>query len=529
MADLSVLQDFAAAQGFDLTNPLDHDQVVSLAEYWLPRIFFYEEEKFHPISLDEVIGMVEDLFGQLPPDAQSEWQVGRFVRTGPASGEARVFDPPVVHVPDGSIPVGDLSLPVVRVLNDGSPTREALAHPDANGDAVISHGASFRRSSQFFGGNQTASGGAVAATGDPFLPRATTVILDQDGDEKEVPVITVLASFKNLLETLKYELAVEEADDYPPDGLRGGFDIAAQLFRPVSNLVPLPSSVRRQVLLDLIAAHESGESLSTALEGLPPGWILDEVAWDTVTRYAFLEYDFFYAYNDFERVQTTPFDNEHEGDDEGCCLVFDRNVINLAAAGDAPDSLLRAVPHSIITSVHEESQDADRFRFIPPPVPLPDDPDRLPRDDMDLNVYVAWGSHATYLTPGDHDLVDLGDVFGLVQEEFPLLMLVPPVVLAAALIVAIIDHFVDTEDKTSEDGIFTAPEDALEDDALAVLQRLLVMPMSADRHIYQPSEEDLLRLRAFAGKWGGHDGLIDKSPRFKAKTGRYFRRLLAKL
>jgi hypothetical protein len=53
--------------------------------------------------------------------------------------------------------------------------------------------------------------------------------------------------------------------------------------------------------------------------------------------------------------------------------------------------------------------------------------------------------------------------------------------------------------------------------------------MSPNRHIYQPSEEDLLRLRAFAGRWGGHDGLIDKSPRFRAKTGHYFRRLLARL
>ena len=48
------------------------------------------------------------------------------------------------------------------------------------------------------------------------------------------------------------------------------------------------------------------------------------MAWDAVTRFAFLEYYFFYAYNDFERYQTALFDNEHEGDDEGCCLVFDR-------------------------------------------------------------------------------------------------------------------------------------------------------------------------------------------------------------
>ena len=60
-------------------------------------------------------------------------------------------------------------------------------------------------------------------------------------------------------------------------------------------------------------------------------------------------------------------------------------------------------------------------------------------------------------------------------------------------------------------------------------QRLIVLPMSAEEHIYQPGHEDLLRLRAFAGKWGGHDSFIDKSPRFVARTGRYFRKLLANL
>src|SRR5687767_14583091 len=73
-------------------------------------------------------------------------------------------------------------------------------------------------------------------------------------------------------------------------------------------------------------ARGAGESISTALQALPPGWRLDKRAWDAVTRYAFLEYYFLYAYNDFERYQTTPFDNEHEGDDERCWLVFDRNV-----------------------------------------------------------------------------------------------------------------------------------------------------------------------------------------------------------
>jgi hypothetical protein len=85
-----------------------------------------------------------------------------------------------------------------------------------------------------------------------------------------------------------------------------------------------------------------------------------------------------------------------------------------------------------------------------------------------------------------------------------------------------------TEDKTSDDGVRTGPDDVVGGHPAAVASRLLVLPMSADEHIYQPQHEDLLRLRAFAGKWAGHDGFIDKSPPFPAKTGRYFLELLTK-
>ena len=43
---------------------------------------------------------------------------------------------------------------------------------------------------------------------------------------------------------------------------------------------------------------------------------------------------------------------------------------------------------------------------------------------------------------------------------------------------------------------------------------------------YLRRHEELLALRAYAGKWGGHDGTVDKSPPFAPKTGRYFRKLL---
>ncbi len=523
MANLQELQNFAASQGFDLTQPLKHEQVEKLAETWLPDVRFYEKEKFHPIALDESISMVRDLFNGLSENAKDEWRLTLPVSTG-NGGEFRKFDPPVVRVRDGFF---------FRVLNEAGSVEQAFEHPDADDDAVFTHGASFARSNKFFGAEETVSGGEVPAAGDPFLPRATTPLLDENGnpridengDKIPWPLITVLASFKNLLETLKYELAVEEANHYPPDALRGGFDIAPQLFKPISP----PPDVRRDFLQALIAAYEANQPLEPVLQGLSEGIELNVEAWRALTQFAFLEYDFFYAYNDFNRVQTTPFENEHEGDNEGCCLVFDRRRIKRAAENNDPNALLRVVPHSIITSVHEEDYKADDFRQIPTPTPPPDHPDQLPRESLDLAVYVAWASHATYLTPGDHDLVDFQDVYDKVVDGFPIPLIDAPVALVVALILSIIDHFIDTEDKTSDNGIHTSSGKVTGDDPRQAAKRVQVMPMSGDVHIYQHDRKDLLRLRAFAGKWGGHDGLIDKSSPYVARTGRYFRKLLSYL
>lgn len=524
MADLQGLQIFAEEHGFDLTRPLTHEQVEQLAKYWFPEMRFYQKEKFHPISLDEDFSMVECLFNSLPPNAQDEWRVNLFAVTDTNGLTLRAFDPPVVHIPAGVIQVAGQTIFLVRVLNDGTPARDALSDPAAAGSAVITHGASFTRSNLFFGATTTVKGGAEASAGDPFLPRATLKPWpEKDDKDGERPLITVMASLKNLLDLLKYELIVSGADDYPPDGLRGGFNIAGRLLRPVTaQPPPLSDATVRKFLLDTIATHESGGDFPPP----PFGWDLDRIAWDAVTRYAFLEYDFFYAYNDFDRHSNALFANEHEADTEGCCLVFERNVLNLAATSSDPDALLRAVPHSIITSVHEEFQDADIFKFIAPPVPSEGS---LARDDVTFRVYVAAGSHATYLTSGTHDLVDFQDYTAFIEEN-PAVLLLGPALVPALIILAIIEHFTDTEDLTSDDGVRTGPEEVVDPNLpTAVANRLIVIPMSADNHIYDPKNEELLRLRAFAGKWGGHDGFLNKSPAFKPKTARYFRKLLSKI
>lgn len=531
MADLPALQRFASDQSFDLTKPLNHeDHVGKLAAHWLPEMRFHEDEWFHPISLEEALSMVANLFAQLPETARAAWRVPKLVRTGPTTGVTIPFDPPVVHVPDGVVPQGNLFLPAFKILTDGVSARDALVLPEVDSSAVITHGANVDRSRQFFGSKTTFSGGTGSAPGDPFVPRADEENPAPPPAPARLPHITVMASLKNLLELLKYELLfadfVAELDDPLPDGLRGGFDITEKLLRPIAGQTPpLPPAVVRTFLLALIAAHEAGGT--TPEPTPPPGWRVDWGAWRCVTGFAFLEYDFFYAYNDFERYQTALFDNEHEGDSEGCCLVFERNALNVAVSSGDPDALLRVVPFSIIASVHHEWQDADIFKFIASRVLQPGN---LARDEVDFTVYIAGGSHATYLTQGTHDLVDFQDSWGWVQENSLILLVLPPdVLLVIAIILAIIEHFVDTEDFTSDNGVHAGPDDVVGEFPTKVKTQLTVMPMSSDNHIYMPDNESLLLLRSFAGKWGGHSGIINFSGATRPQSGRYFRRLLDKL
>jgi hypothetical protein len=74
-----------------------------------------------------------------------------------------------------------------------------------------------------------------------------------------------------------------------------------------------------------------------------------------------------------------------------------------------------------------------------------------------------------------------------------------------------------------------APPEVIDENPAAFETKLNVIPMSADDHIYQPQHNDLLRLRAFPGNWGGHNGIINHSGPLEVKSGRYFRKLLRNL
>jgi hypothetical protein len=531
MADLQALRKFAGENAFDLTRPLTARQARELAEYWLPDLHFHEDERFHPIALADVFDMVESHLASMPPEVREQWRVGIRQRgvdeNGSEIAETVLHDPPVLFNPDGS--VGAPGPKVRRVLAEGAAVRAALGNADVNTDTFLTNGPSFTYANEHFGATDLLFGGNNAVPGNPWMPRADEPVPDGNPGERR-PRMTVLAQYVNLLDVLEYEVRIAEMDadqdettePYPPDAMRRAFGIGAAVLVHNPALDPTTPPLRdfeiekqrRDLLLEMIVAHEGNAPLPT----LPPGWELQDQVWRVVTDHAFLEYTFFYAYNDFERWQTAIFDNEHEGDDEGCCLVFHRRDINVAAQGD----IRAARPFAIITSVHEEYMDADLLRRIPPP----ETPGPLGRDGVDLKVFIAGGSHATYLDPGTHDLVDYQDYWGFVDEND--IWYLAPLVLPISIILAILEHFIDTEDFTSEEGVHGGPGvDAA--DPTGVATHVLSLPMSANRHIYDGNHDDLLALRAYPGKWGGDDGIVDKSPPFPPKTKRYLNKLFDSL
>ena len=291
-----------------------------------------------------------------------------------------------------------------------------------------------------------------------------------------------------------------------------------------------------QILRRLIAAFDAGdEAAQTAvLADIPQPWQFVWRAWDALRNYVFLEYYFLYAFNDYLQVADSIFANEHEGDNEGCCVVFDRRDLEDLAAGTK--TLNEIVAHTVITSVHEEFNDNDELKR------LPLDRDRA-RDD--LVVYVAAGSHATLphgrqprcarLRGHPDGLSGQGSRVGVAYPWRGTGDRAPPV-----------DHGhrralrrLGGRD-VGQRRVHGSGARRTDPGPLAFPSRRVVTPLSAitgpdaSVNAYQAalasasanvSLADLTR-RAFPGKWGAHDGLRDHSPKWENKTARYFRKFV---
>jgi hypothetical protein len=536
MADLQKLIDTADELDFNLTGQLRDADVEQLVKHWRPWISFHELERFHPIAFEDFLEKPQQVFDLLQEPAREELRLVRWIENAAGLAVLETFDPPILTKGLGfrekaqPVSADDPPVPTSQVLGSADTVLQSLELEEADKDAVITNGTSYRSARQLFGASDTVAGNPEPAPTDPREPR---------WDMK------VIAEFKMLLETLEYELRVER-EDYPDDALRGGFEVLSLFFskKPDDTGVPggsggqpatptfLPRSLMVEVLLQLIEGHRAGSTAmeQAALDLIPDDWQFNFAPWEAIKRFAFIEYYLFYTYNDFDQYATWPWENRHEGDIEGFCLVFERAQLENAVQDGTP--LVDVRPLTIITSVHEEFQDADRLRHLD---------QSLSQEEFRqaMQVYVAVGSHATYLKSGSHDHFDFSDsLTAPFQTDSFLIDLLALVATLSGitLLVAIAEHFVGTDDETSDQGIIAdsdeLPNTNPDEQQRVVRPETLHLPLSSQDHIYAPqSPGDLARLavRAFAGKWGGHNEIKNKSWPHQAKTGRYFRKLLPRV
>ena len=338
---------------------------------------------------------------------------------------------------------------------------------ELNGDGVYTYGHRLEAARKFFGATTIVKPDQELGPGNPRRP--------------EHPIV-VRAEMRVLFDTLKHELELDHLPSglkKPIDAIWTGFDVEESFFRQEEGTSTFTREQKREFLAALINAHEIPDiEARTAeervvLERIPAGWTFVQRAWTIVTEFAFLEFYLIYAFNDYKEYGTWPFDNEHEGDVEGCCVVFRRSALEDFAAGRK--TAAEVIPHTVITSAHEEFNDADELKR------LPEDPDRA---RVQLRVFVAPGSHATYITPGPHDILDFEDIATDLPGELPTGFLIALVgggrsnlLVAAILFAGLVEKLVDSEDETSNDGVSIGPGPADEPN-LKFDKRIEVTPLS---------------------------------------------------
>src|SRR5262249_24721991 len=176
--------------------------------------------------------------------------------------------------------------------------------------------------------------------------------------------IVVRAEMRFLLDALRRYLQKNR----PVDSLWGEFDVESVIIRSPGLVLPADRDEKLDILRDLLDGYQAGDQSrqAAAIQRITqrPGWTLHQRAWDAVRFYAFLEFYFVYAYNDYPDYGDWPFVNEHEGDVEGCCVVFDRRDLDqLPPNGTKP--IEEVVAHTVITSVHEVFNDNDELKRLP--------------------------------------------------------------------------------------------------------------------------------------------------------------------
>lgn len=523
MTNIPKMREFAANNRLSLTGDLNHIEVEELGKNNFPKeIRFHEKELFHSLSLADHLKHSRD---QGPPIQNLGLNMPLIVCKRGFRGiitSSTVFAP---VVPESYDEDGDL-IYAVRPLTDN----EKPGFCPTFSEDEISINSRF---------TNIPDGPEIPFMNANFGSQRYVAGPETDFQIPRFP-ISITAEFRMLLETLKHNLLAHLEPGYPREtNLEPGYPIETNIdfTSPlhdalIGNFIFGETEEDYRNLLALIQAYENNnhgreDELLRTLKG-----IISPKQWELIKKTGFLEFYPIHSYNDFDRYQKYwRVGNDHEGDVEGFCLVFDRADLTPPENADDQERLNfinQAKPLFVITNAHTVTEDMDEIRKL-----------ETDEDYNKLYVWISGGSHAAHLKEGSFKVHTIwsrveGSVLVGIASTFTFHILL--------LLLLLIDHLTGAEDEASSKGIHASASHNGGRDGQDDLIAIHTTPLSRDHNIYQdgiPGPDDpamTLEERAFPGQWGRSEAsdfldnpfeVGNKSPSFGGKTKRFFHKLMS--
>ena len=488
---------------FGLTGKLNHEEVKELVSKWFPKnIHFHEEELYHSLSLADYL---------------------KYSREHSSPVHGTNLELPLVVCKRGihgvitRTTITDIATETNEFGEEAYEERDLLEDEKAKICSSFDDDKIFKES--VF--TNIADGNEIPQIQLKFASTEKDSSEDGDFQINKYP-LSAMAEFRMLLETLKQNLLAHLTPEYPKEG-----DDANSLLKDVTrgNFIFGDSEEDFQNILKLIELYENGdiEAEDNLLSQLKD--IISPVQWKWIKKTGFMECYFIFAYNDFDRYQDYGrLGNNHEGDVEGCCLVFDRSQLE-PLENDSPN-LDQAQPTFIITNAHTEDEQMDDIRKL-----------ETEDDFLKQKIYIAGGGHGLSFKEGESKSNFIFSRVPNVAED--VWSFRSPFSLLLALLA---DHFVSSVDEYSSKGVIASPDHEGSRDGQNDSIAIHTTPLSEDHHLYKydvPNENDPameLAERSFPGKWGRSKAppksslefwrLGDNSPGFGGKTMRFFNKLM---
>ena len=254
-------------------------------------------------------------------------------------------------------------------------------------------------------------------------------------------------------------------------------------------------------------ASENENDIPYALGWLETEDIMKQKQWDVVRDYALISYYLIYPFNDFCYHGGI---NVHEGDIEGLGVFVTLKEIDKYRNDEVSVDDMSA--EGVTTIGHGASDGVDTFAYWKNRVDA-----RTVRignpENKTFDVFIARGSHATYLTDGPHDLSKWPELAETIEPvAIPaaaailcgfLPFLCPPIITGLSSLPAITEKVNEMlEDHCSEEGLSAGTEDAIGTQSGIQINNIFHCKSSIDLALNVYMRENTLALRIFPGHLG---------------------------